>query len=198
MNKHRPQGRLSFVSNPKPQNTTSSNVGYDAPIFSPSDPLPSGNPLHLLFLLLFAAFFFILATSDFDEYVLLKDDGTYELTNKRKGKLIRELADLEEAEQYALRAIRGGMYPCFSCLSSDSIFLYSGEIWKYGITTKGQNRRYGRFLMNNSLQYEIQYKGLLHDCLKEEKRKIYNYPLLPENLKRARKVGRPPGNKQDP
>ena len=180
MNKHRPKNRLSFVSNPKHQKNTSSNVGYDAPIYSPSDPLPSGNPLHLLFLLLFAAFFFILAMADFDEYVLLKDDGTYQLTDERKGKLIRELADLEEAEQYALRAIRGGMYPCFSCLSSDSIFLYSGEIWKYGITTKGQNRRYGRFLINMGLQYEIQYKGLLHDCLKEEKRKFTTILFCPK------------------
>ena len=68
----------------------------------------SGNPFHLLFLLLFTAFFFILATADFDEYVLLKDDGIYQLTDERKGKLIRELADLEEAEQYALRAIHAG------------------------------------------------------------------------------------------
>ena len=91
MNKHRPKNRLSFVSNPKDQNNTSTNLGYHAPIFSPSDPLPSGNPLHLFFLLLFAAFFFILATADFDEYVLLKDDGTYQLTDERKGKLIREI-----------------------------------------------------------------------------------------------------------
>ncbi|MGB0930616.1 MAG: hypothetical protein ACPGVB_07565 [Chitinophagales bacterium] len=192
---NRPKGKIRSITRPVSKSTKSKI--RELPIFKPKMPTPKHNPKPFLLPLFITAFMFILGTSDFDTFVVLKDDGTYELTDKRKGKLLNELADLEEAEQYALRAIRGGMYPCFSCLFSDSIFLYSGEIWKYGITTKGQNRRYGRFLINMGLQYEIQYKGLLHDCLKEEKRKIYNYPLLPENLKRINKLGRPPGNKQD-
>jgi len=35
------------------------------------------------------------------------------------------------------------------------------------------------------------------ECLKMEKLKIYNYPLLPEALKRKIKLFRPPGNAND-
>ena len=192
----RPKDKTRSVARPNHKSTAGSPL-RDHPLITPKTPTPKHNPKPFLFPLFITAFLLILGTADFDEFVVLKPDGKYELSDERKVKLVKELKDLEEVEQYALKAIRNRQYVCFSCPFSDSIFLLRGEVWKYGITTKGQNRRYGRFLMNNSLQYEIQYQGLLHDCLKEERQKIYHYPLLPENLKRAKKLGRPPGNKKD-
>ncbi|NBC05605.1 MAG: hypothetical protein GVY26_00245 [Bacteroidetes bacterium] len=47
------------------------------------------------------------------------------------------------------------------------------------------------------LIYVPQFKGDYAACLKEEKRKIYYYPLLPEALNRSVRLLRPPGNKND-
>jgi len=42
-----------------------------------------------------------------------------------------------------------------------------------------------------------QYEGTEQECLIEEKRKIYDYPNLPECRKRSIVLMRPPGNKID-
>jgi hypothetical protein len=46
-------------------------------------------------------------------------------------------------------------------------------------------------------EYLTEFKGTLSECIKEEKRKIYYYAILPENLKRNNPLIRPPGNKID-
>ena len=119
------------------------------------------------------------------------------LAKWREKKMIKEIDDLDWAEQYVLRAGKNGWHPCFSCPDTEHIWLHVGEVWKYGTTTKGQNGRYGNRLKGMMLNYEIQYEGALVDCLKEEKRKIYGYAILPENLKRSKPLIRPPGNKKD-
>jgi hypothetical protein len=48
-----------------------------------------------------------------------------------------------------------------------------------------------------NLLYQVEYKGTVEDCLIQEAHKIYNYATLPENLKRAKPLIRPPGNKVD-
>ena len=124
-------------------------------------------------------------------------DGVPELSPKRKAKLEKELEELDHAEQYALKALMPGNYPCYSCMDSDSIFLMTGEIWKYGVTQKGRQGRYPNGLPSANLLYVPEYLGDLAECLKQEKLKIYHYVLLPENLKRATPLIRPPGNKMD-
>lgn len=144
-----------------------------------------------LFLLVMALVPFI----EFDEL------GNARLSSKREGKLRKELNNLDEAEQYALLANDNGYYLCLSCKSSgvDSIqiFLFRNEVWKYSTTTKGEAGRYRNTLASKKLRYQPQYVGTLADCLKQEKIKIYQYPLLPECLKRNFHLIRPPGNKQD-
>ncbi|MEM9887132.1 MAG: hypothetical protein AAF849_14660 [Bacteroidota bacterium] len=109
----------------------------------------------------------------------------------------KELEELEEdAEQYALRAKASGDYPCLNCANSATIFLNAGEIWKYGYTLK-KNRYSEQRLKKLKLYYDRQFEGSPRECLKEEKRKIFRYPLLPENLVRSSRLPRPPGNKQD-
>ncbi|MEM8529003.1 MAG: hypothetical protein AAGG68_30510 [Bacteroidota bacterium] len=132
----------------------------------------------------------------FKEYVIERSDGSYELKPERQEKLEKALEDLDEAEQYALVAKKNAYYPCFNCGDEKEVYLYMGEVWKYGFTTK-KNRYSDPDLIKRNLRYVPQYIGTLVDCMKEERRKIYNYPLLPENLKRSFKLPRPPGNKQD-
>ncbi|MCB0535249.1 MAG: hypothetical protein KDD14_23785 [Saprospiraceae bacterium] len=136
---------------------------------------------------LFAAHSFI----EFDE------NGIPRLAKWREKKLVKELNDLDGAEQYALTAGKNGWYPCYSCVDTTYIYMYLGEVWKYGTTTKGQKGRYGKSLKGKLLDYHVQFEGTLEECLKEEKRKIYSYALLPENLKRTEPLIRPPGNKKD-
>ncbi len=119
------------------------------------------------------------------------------LPDDRKEKLERALAKLEEAEQYALLAVQAGWYPCFNCPNTQTIYLIPGEVWKYGVTTNGPARYSSSFYRQNHLQYIVQFRGPLQECLREEKIKIYRYAILPENLKRNIPLIRPPGNKKD-
>ncbi len=115
----------------------------------------------------------------------------------------------EQCEQYALIAIYSDYYPVLQRgvkIANDSIWLNIGEVWKYGKTCVGELKRYpgqvyyydGKYLLDfNDLQYLIQFTGTETNCLIEEKKKIYNYPLLPECVIRTRKLIRPIGNKND-
>jgi len=47
------------------------------------------------------------------------------------------------------------------------------------------------------MTYQTQFVGNIFECKKQELLKIYNYPVLPENLKRKIPLIRPPGNKID-
>jgi hypothetical protein len=49
----------------------------------------------------------------------------------------------------------------------------------------------------DDLFFVTQFRGTYSECLKEEKRKIYLYALLPENQARRIPLIRPPGNKND-
>jgi len=120
-----------------------------------------------------------------------------ELPPERRQKLEKELDELENAEQYVLIAEKDGWYSCFNCPGEAHIFLHRGEVWKYGVTRKGEKGRYGKWHVNQSLVYIIQYQGAYQECLKQEKIKIYMYAQLPENLRRQHPLIRPPGNKRD-
>ena len=142
--------------------------------------------------------FFIVASLTFAD-VIVWVDGVPQLHPKRKSKLEREKKEIEEAEQYALLAGASGLYDCYSCASGKTL-LHIGEVWKYGVTRKGESGRYNLSFMNDmKLDYRIQMKGNYAQCLIAEKEKIYQYPLLPENLARpdSLKLAYPPGNRQD-
>ncbi len=130
--------------------------------------------------------------SDVIEYI----DGEPRLTAKHQNQLQKKLNELEEAEQYALIASKEGYYPCLH--SGHALyFLHIGEVWKYGVTTKGERGRYtGQFMLKNSVSYSVQYKGTLSECLQREQIQLFSYPLLPENLARPEndRLLRPPYN----
>lgn len=161
---------------------------------SPQKPKPS-NQRRLIFTII--SFILLFALSKKVPFLEKGEDGIFHLSKTRKAKFEKELNKLNEAEQYALEARQNGWYQCFSCSDTNFIFLLSSEIWKYGVTINGENGRYGKVLPVPSLQYVVQFKGSLQECLEEEKRKIYNYAILPENLNRQKPLIRPPGNKRD-
>lgn len=144
-------------------------------------------------ILFFVALISWMAWEDFIIWV----GGVPELSPQRRAKLERELEELEEAEQYVLLARKSGNFPCYSCSDGSWIFLQKGEIWKYGVTRKGEAGRYPSGLPFKSLFYKRQFEGTWQECLRREKQKIFKYAIHPENLKRKRPIIRPPGNKRD-
>ncbi|MEL6928782.1 MAG: hypothetical protein AAFO95_09115, partial [Cyanobacteria bacterium J06600_6] len=71
--------------------------------------------------------------------------------------------------------------------------------WKFGVTRKGGAAgRYPNVDFGNlNLQFMEQFTGTLSDCMKEERKKIYSYPFMPETRARDIILIRPPGNKND-
>ncbi len=128
---------------------------------------------------------------EFDE-----EYGKPKLHPKEEEKLRRRLMEIDDSEQYALIAKKAGWYPCLH--SGRTIFyLKAGEVWKYGVTSKGQFGRYtAAFLLRNQVSYDIQFKGTFSECLKQEQIKLFHYPYLPENLARqpSARLPRPPYN----
>ena len=119
-----------------------------------------------------------------------------DLSPNEAAKLEKRLREIDDAEQYALIATVNGWYPC-NHLGRATFYLLAGEVWKYGATTKGQLGRYGyKYLENTNVSYIVQFQGTIAECLKEEQRKLFGYPYLPENLARPEKdrLPRPPFN----
>ena len=130
--------------------------------------------------------------SDVVEYV----NGEPQLAAKYLKEQQQKLDEPDRAEQYALLAIADGWYTCLHS-GLTLYYLRVGEVWKYGATSKGERGRYTiKFLRTNRVNYVIQFTGTLHECLKEEQRKLYDYPILPENLVRMEenRLLRPPYN----
>jgi len=134
--------------------------------------------------------------------------GTYEFWKFRDQKKLKEIEQIkqkpakekfntsESCEVYSLRARTNGFYPCYNCGINDTIFLLSGEVWKYGKTCIGEDKRY-KNLKKLKLIFIREFRGTEQQCLVIEKELIYAYPTLPECLKRKQKLIRPAGNKID-
>lgn len=171
------------------------------PVPSNREEAKKQNYLILWVILLLGAGFtvYTLTAGDKGSPTVINEDGEEVLSPRRKAKLDRELDELDHAVQYVLFATSDGYYPCYTCPDgSPSIFLYEGEVWKYGVTRKGERKRYpGENYGAPNLSYIEQYEGTFGECLKMEKIMIYNYPLLPESRRRVFRLFRPPGNKND-
>jgi len=128
----------------------------------------------------------------------------FKLSIERAAKKAQEIERIESHSfqyqncvQYALVAAENGWFPCYNCGTLDSIYLYKNEVWKYGKTCKGESVRYANGLPAKLLVFEVEFEGTEKECLILEKEKIYNYPNLPECLKRNIVLIRPAGNKID-
>lgn len=158
-----------------------------------NDRKPKPNGLWIL-LLIGGLITAMVASSDF---VRKTPDGNYELSPEREAELNRRKEQYDNAEQYALVAAQSGWYQCFNCGDETKIYLYIGEVWKYGVSKNGSRRYTNIWYRTNKLQYVTEFQGTWTDCFKRELDQIYNYPLLPQNLKREKLIYRPPGNPKD-
>lgn len=130
------------------------------------------------------------------DFLVLDADGNVQISPQRQKEMNERLKRIRQAQQYVLRAANDGYYPCYNCGQDSLIFLFKGEIWKYGITYNG--KRYSRaWLQRMYLVYTTEFRGTVEACLEQEAYKIYNYATLKENLKRNKLLIRPPGNKVD-
>jgi len=137
--------------------------------------------------------------------VLLTMVMAFWLSPQRQSKMDIEIKGIKSklrrtdktCEQYALVALVSGWYPCYNCGTETLIYLNKDEVWKYGKTCNEEKGRYPNGLPIDGLIYIVQFTGTEEECLIEEKRKIYNYPNLPECILRKVKLMRPPGNKID-
>lgn len=132
-----------------------------------------------------------LSNADFKE-----ENEVPKLNPRDEAKLEKRLKEIDDAEQYALIATVNGWYPC-NHPGRPTFYLLAGEVWKYGATTKGQLGRYSyKYLEKMSVSYIVQFQGTIAECMKEEQRKLFGYPFLPENLARPEKdrLPRPPFN----
>lgn len=119
------------------------------------------------------------------------------LTPKERKKLEKRLREIDDSEQYALIALEDGWYPCLHS-GRTRYFLKKGEVWKYGVTSKGKFGRYDAdFLFKNNVFYSPEFFGNFAECLKREQIKLFHYHNLPENLARppAERLSRPPYNR---
>ena len=174
-------------------------IPFSRPKINPPKPGPPGiRPVYIWLLFLMTIVVMgKMSLSKNRPFLEYDDRGQPKLAPWRKDDLDRGLDQYKHAEQYALIASSASMFPCYSCQGSTKIQLNVGEIWKYGVTMKGQPGRYPKGLPVGFLVYQVQFEGNLMECLEQEKIKIINYAILPENLKREKPLIRPPGNKRD-
>lgn len=167
-------------------------MGADKPYLSkePTRTKPSVLPL------LAVAAGIIIASALIIEVFFVKEEPSPKLSPKDKTRLERKMKEIDDAEQYALLAANDGLYTCLH--SGRAIcFLRKGEVFKYGVTTKGEFGRYNTsFMMKHNVIYIIQFKGNVAECLIQEQVKLFNYPYMPENLARLpeNQLPRPPFN----
>lgn len=124
------------------------------------------------------------------------DKGIEVDSSEREKALTSRIERLQQAEQYALLALKNGYYPCSHCLKK-WVWLNKDEVAKYGVSINSESRYTDEFLKENSVYYFMQYTGTLQGCLEEEAKKIYLYYSLPENMIREKSLARPPLNKID-
>lgn len=147
-------------------------------------------------LIFFGAAVMLVVIALFSKASFKGENDIPKLSPQDEAKLQKRLKEIDEAEQYALLAIDAGWYPC-NHPGRATYYLLPGEVWKYGTTTKGQIGRFSiKYLAGINVSYIVQLEGTISECLKEEQRKLFFYPYLPENLARPEKyrLPRPPYN----
>lgn len=191
-----------FTSPPALKRRASSN--NDVQVFPDNENgnSPNNNKwlwLVLLGILLVSGYFIWNSSKKVAPGLVETPDGEIVLSSERKAKRDRELEEIDNAIQYALVATIDEYYPCLSCpFGIKTIYLYKGNVWKYGVTRKKEAERYpgGNYGAENLLFLPM-FEGTYSECLKREKTLIYNYPLLPETREREVILARPPGNRYD-
>lgn len=125
-----------------------------------------------------------------------KNERIIRIKAENDEKFKKDSARLNDCVQYVLLASDSGFYPCYSCEDSTQIFLNKNEVWYYGETCYEEERYTKNFYAEKKLIFRSQYFGSKYDVLIAQKKKIYEYILLTENVSRFIPLIRPPGNKR--
>ncbi len=114
----------------------------------PKPEIKTGRSFLLPFVILAAG---ILAIALFPKIGFEEEYGRPKLHPKEEERLLKRLMEIDDSEQYALIAKKDGWYPCLHS-GRTTFFLKAGEVWKYGVTSKGQFGRYTAIFLCLSLQ----------------------------------------------
>jgi hypothetical protein len=109
--------------------------------------------------------------SEFEKFTKIDTHGNFQISEKRLEKLHKDSIKFEKAQQYVLYAAQTGWYECFSCRDTTHIYLYAGEVWKYGYTINGAEIRYSQE-MRKKFTYFAQFIGNVQQCMLEERKKL--------------------------
>jgi len=86
---------------------------------------------------------FVMSNDEVVPGIIVTPEGDLALSPERQAKLDKELGEVDNAEQYVLYATANTYYPCFTCPGGQKvIYLQIGQVWRYGITRKGERGRY--------------------------------------------------------
>jgi len=97
--------------------------------------------------------------------------------------IVAAAAGAPESEQYALLAVRAGLYPD---VRGGTVFLVPGDVWKYGKSNFGEGRYSTPYYNALGVRYETQFRGSEVGALMHEQFKLWSYYLEYGQL--------PPGN----
>jgi len=133
-------------------------------------------------------------------YVYMDEDGNPQVIPEVHEQLERHKQKRENCVQYVAVAIEDGYKACYSCPNGQkTIFLRSGEVWKFGETCDFKSRKNAPEYKTNGVILIAQNHGTKDYCFKIQLDSIYLYKVHPENLRRLESTGlwlkRPPGNK---
>jgi len=156
---------------------------YSKPIATP-EPKPK-NPFSIVWLFLGIIFLTFLVYFSYEKSVRKNENKhVVDISEAQKEKFRADSLKLTNCVQYVLRAKINGFYE--RCDGKGKVFLLQGEVYKYGSTCEvnSKDRYVKSFYEENKVEMFPQFYGNLFECQVEEKRKLYQYPALPENVKR--------------
>jgi len=148
------------------------------------EPKPK-KPFPIVWLLLGSVFLVFVMYFSYQKSVKKdKNDQIVDISENQKQKFRADSLKLMNCVQYALIARNDGFYE--RCDGQGKVFLFKSEIYKYGVTCHKvpQNRYSTKYYTENNVLFVQQFIGHRAACEIEEKRKLYYYPALPENIKR--------------
>ncbi len=130
--------------------------------------------------------------------MLVWHNGKLMKTEERDKEGARRIEKLSDCEQYSLRAISSGWYPCTHCRQK-LFWLNTNEIAKYGHTCDRSGRYTDEALEQMRVYKVIEFEGDVKQVMILEIQKIFSYYALPENLRRpdSLRISRPVLNKID-
>ncbi|MCB9323533.1 MAG: hypothetical protein H6571_07300 [Lewinellaceae bacterium] len=119
-------------------------------------------------------------------------------TSHRDQALERKKEKILKCEQYSLRALKSGWYPCTHC-PKPLYWLNANEIAKYGYTCNKGARYTSEQLHALGVFYFIEFEGPLQEVVTMEAEKLFLYYKHPDNLRRREenRISLPPLNKRD-